>query len=193
MAISLTSDPIISAADANTLLGWGTTDEETYSAINAVSARFLQFTGRSRITSGAIAAEIHNLPPYGCPVIWLKAAPVDTGETFTVEMYDDGSLSETIASGDYTLYATTGKLVLPSHGVIRQDYTRDIRVAYTGGWSSVPWDVVEAAVELMRLDKARRDGAIGVQSISREGMSTNYQTAGIPQEVKDAWAPYRIF
>jgi hypothetical protein len=79
------------------------------------------------------------------------------------------------------------------YGVSEVDHRRDIRVSYTGGFTSVPWDIQESAVRLMRLDKSRRDGAAGLQSIGREGMSSGFQTMDLPSEIMDVWRPYRIF
>jgi hypothetical protein len=193
MAITLTSDPIISAADLATLFGWTATAEETYHAINAASKAFLTFTRRDRITSGAVTAEIHRLPPLGCPKLWLRAAPVNTGQTFTATVYDEGVSDDTLTTSDYILYATTGEVRLLGYSSIGLNDTRDIRFSYTGGFTTVPYDVVEAAVELMKLHKQRREGMAGVTSASREGFSTNYQVKAIPDDIAQAWQPYRIY
>ena len=191
MAITLTTDPIILAADAEVLLDWEPGPELTL-AINSVSARFLKFTGRQRITSGTLV-QIEALPPYSVPTVYLRAAPVDTGETFTVEVYEDGASAETLSDSDYDLEDVGGRLLLLGHNGTGPRSTRRLVVSYTGGWSTVPGDVIESAVRLMKLDKQRRDGVSGVQSASYEGVSTTYQTGDIPSDVADAWQAYKVY
>ena len=191
MAITLTSDPIIPAADAASLLSWATGDELNL-AINSASVRFLKYTGRQRITSGTLV-QTEALPPRQVPVLWLRASPVDTGETFAVEIYEDGSSAETLTDSDYDLEDVTGRLVLGSSATATYNASRRVVVSYTGGWTTVPGDVMESALRLMRLDKQRRDGMTGVASASREGMSTSYQTADLPAEISDVWQAYRIY
>jgi hypothetical protein len=54
MAIALTTDPIISVADVQTLVPGLTVTDRVNFLINSVSAAFLQFTGRLAINSADV-------------------------------------------------------------------------------------------------------------------------------------------
>ena len=190
MAITLTSDPIISAADLATLFAWSATGEETYHAINSVSARFLKYTGRIAINSTADLVQTEALPPRAVPVVYLRATPV-TSVTSIATTYG-GAADETLTTDDYELNTTTGRLYLAGHNVCGTDYARRLVATYQGGWTTVPGDIIEAAVEQMRLDKQRRDGSAGASSVSMEGMTTSYQTGDLSQAVAEVWHRYRI-
>jgi len=193
MAITLTSDAIITAADAEALLSWEPGPELTL-AINSVSARFLKFTGRQRITSGALV-QTEALPPAQVPTVYLRAAPVDTGETFTVEVYQDGASVETLTDSDYDLEDVGGRLFLNGHNSTGNRSTRRLVISYTGGWSTVPGDVVESAVHYMRLNRRRRDGMVGASSVSSDSTATATVSniGNIPPEVADVWQAYKVY
>lgn len=191
MAITITSDPIVSEQVVADILGWS--GDEARLAINSVSARFLMFTNRSRITSGAVTLEVYRLPAVSYPVVWLRATPV-TLAGFAAYIYQDGAAETTLTAADYDLYLDTGKLVISGYGTTSLDETRNLRVSYTGGWAaaSVPGDIMESALQLMKLDKQRRDGMVGVASVGRDGSSTTYQTSDLPQSVSQVWFRYKV-
>lgn len=186
MAIALTSDPIITLQAARDLLKWPS-DDETRMSINSVSARFLRYTNRLRITSGTVTEYQSGR---GQSVLWLHATPITS--ITSVEIYCNGTLSETVASTDYTVNLTTGRLYL--HGTTAQhgEGELNIKVVYTGGWTDVPGDLQESALLLMTLDKRRRDGLIGVHSQSREGFSSTYEHEDLPQAIRERWEGYRV-
>jgi len=186
MAVSITSDPILSVRDAEDVLAWND-ERKTTLAINSVSARFLQHTNRLRITSGSVT-EYKRI--CGVNAFWLRATPVSS--VTSVEYYTLGDLSSTYTSDDYTVNLTNGKLVI--HGAIPQNTGQEesLKVVYTGGWSTVPGDIVFSALQLMRLDKKRLDGALGVNSESREGFSTSFESGDLPRAVREVWDRYRI-
>lgn len=193
MAIALTSDPIIPAADAATLLSWDTGDELNL-AINAASERFLKFTGRLAINDTAVV-QIEAMPPRERPVVWLRATPVDTGEDFTVEVYQDGASSLTLGTADYDLEDVKGRLTMKGHGIVGSRPTRRLVVTYTGGWTVVPGDIMGAALALMRLEKRRRDGAVGVSSASADSAvtATTFNIGNLPREISDVWQAYKVY
>lgn len=193
MAITITSDPIMLEADAEALLAWEP-GVELILAINSVSARFLKFTGRQRITSGALV-QTEALPPPQQPTVYLRAAPVDTGEDFTVEVYQDGASVETLTTADYDLEDVDGRLFLLGHTSTNNRSTRRLVISYTGGWSTVPGDVVESAVHYMRINKRRRDGMVGASSSSKDSTvtATTFNIGNIPPEVEDVWQAYKVF
>jgi hypothetical protein len=184
MSVTLTTDPIVSEQLALEILKWQSTNEVRL-AINSVSARFLNYTGRKRITSGAVTEWIRG---NGLDCFWLHGAPV-TAVT-SIQIYDGGTLSETVSTANYGLNADTGKVVL--HGLLLPLSEEDnVKAVYTGGWTTVPGDIQQSALALMRLDKARMDGRIGVSSEGREGFSASYETGDLPKSVADVWRQYR--
>ena len=190
MAISVTTDPIVTAAYVTDATGLDAEDEIDH-LINFASAEFLRFTNRARITSGAVTETV-NRPPRDVPVIWLKAAPVDTDETFTILSLFEGETNETLSESDYALNATSGRLYLPNHTSLGGAWGWQLQIDYTGGWTTVPNDVMGGAIEFIRAAHERSKGRAGVRSVSFEGISQNMETAMLPESVADAWWPYRI-
>lgn len=190
MAISLTSDPICAAAYVSDAIELDSGDDLNH-LINFASAAFLRFTGRERITSGAVQ-EIVSRPPLEVPVIWLRATPVDTGEDFTVTSLYEGSSEGELTSSEYALTAASGRLYLPNHTTTGGAWGYQLQIDYTGGFTTVPNDVLGGAIEFMRLAMERAKGRAGVASVSFEGMSQTLETAMISEAVRDAWWPYRV-
>jgi len=186
MSITLTSDPIVTEQTVSDLLKL--TGDEARLHINSVSARFLEYTGRLRITNGAVTEWQCGR---GLNYFWLHATPITS--ITSIATYSSGDLSETIASGDYSYNATTGKIVL--HGTIApySDGEQNIKAVYAAGWAAalIPGDLVQSALAMIRFDKARLDGRIGTSSESREGFSTSYETGDLPKSVQQVWDRYR--
>lgn len=191
MAVTLTSDPIVTEAFVADVFGTSFAGDEVRHYINAASAAFLQFTHRERITKGAVSYE-EALPPAAVPIVYLRAAPVDTGEDFTAAIYYEGTLDETLTTDDYELNATTGRMRLEgyAHGAYGSPYR--LKLTYTGGWSTVPYDVQQSALEFIRHAKARAEGRVGVTSESREGFSTSFENTDVPASVANVWQRYGV-
>lgn len=191
MAITFTSDPILSLADTKALLGVST-DLEAALLVNAVSAKFLRFTNRLRINSGS-ASEWHK---GGTSKFYAHAAPIDTGETVTVSVYSDG-----VAGDTYTLAGGTLQ-VINSHvdayvellGTVPPyvEGVDTVLLSYTGGWDTVPGDIVLGAIDQIRVERERRQGTLGAMSVSQNGQTVQLETSGLIKAVEDAWRPYRI-
>lgn len=192
MAISLTADPIVATADLALVMPNISNADQRNFLINAASDAFLRFTGRTRITSGA-TEHYEALPPMSVPVLYLRATPIDTGEDVTLTVYNGNDVEAILASDDYTLQASNGRLYLSAYRSVGGDYGRRLKCEYTGGWTTVPGDVQAGAMELIRIIKERLDGRAGVASTSFEGMSTSFETGNLPTSVKDAWQRYRIY
>ncbi|HUU96856.1 MAG TPA: hypothetical protein VM487_14045 [Phycisphaerae bacterium] len=189
MSITLTSDPIVSEQMVRDLMPQWNNANEIRLAINSVSARFKLYTGRKAILSATVTEWQRGR---GLDYLWLHATPLTS--ITSVELYSGGAVSDTIASGDYSYNATTGRLYL--HGSIAQ-YTEgeeNVKVVYVGGWAaaSVPGDLMQSALELMKLDKARLEGRIGVRSEGREGFSASYDPDDLPASIVQVWKRYRF-
>jgi len=194
VAIALKSDPIVAAADVAALTGWSATSEETYAAINAVSAMFREYTGRQAINETAGLVQIERFVPAAVPVFYLRATPVAAVTQFQV--YDKSDVVDSLVSGvDYYIETQSGRVSMETYHAAGRDHMRYYKITYSGGWDSaeVPGDVVETAVEMMKLLQQRRQGLVGVTSTSADGMSTTYTTAGIPSQIMDVWQKYRIY
>lgn len=191
MAVTLTSDPIVTEAAAADVLEYSADSDLVRFLINAASARFLEYTQRTQITLiDSALTQYDDLPPPGAPAIWLRATPVS--EITSVKLLHDGSEEETISSDDYRLRASDGELYLPYHTGSHPDWGYEIETIYKGGWSTVPGDVQAGAFELMRITKERLAGRAGVQSVGFEGISHSYELSSLPRSVAETWEPYRI-
>lgn len=191
MAIALTSDPIMTAADVQALVPGLTVTDRVNFLINSVSAAFLKFTGRIAISSAAVE-QIEMLPPSPLQYIYLRATPVSAISAVTLLF--EGEEEVVLASTDYALEsATTGKLVVPDYTVIGRGIGYRLKIEYTGGWTTIPGDVQAAALEAIVYKREKLDGRAGVRSASIEGQSTSYENADLPQSVQDCWRKYRVY
>jgi hypothetical protein len=174
------------------LFGTGFAGDAVRHYINAASAAFLRYTGRERITSGELSYE-EMLPPPAVPVVYLRATPVDTASTFTVELYYGGDLDETLTTDDYDLNADTGRLKLHSHADRGYGSSYRLKLTYTGGWTSTPDDIKQSACEYIKAAKDRAEGRVGVTSETREGFSTTFENTDIPASVRHVWQRYKVY
>ena len=194
MAITIDSDPIVSAADVATLTGWSAAGEETLAGINAVSVMFRNYTGRLAISETAGLVQVERFVPAAVPVFYLRATPVTAVTQFLV--YDKGTQIDTLVSGvDYYLTETTGRVSMETYYAAGRDHLRYYKITFAGGWGTgeVPGDVTETAVEMMKLIQQRRQGLVGVTSTSADGMSTTYTGAAIPSEIAGVWQKYKVY
>jgi len=185
MPITLTSDPIVSEAVVQEMLGIA--GDEARLLINSASVKFKNYTGRLRIINGAVTEYQRGS---GSSKFWLHATPI-TALT-SVQIMSDGAVSETVTSYDYD--AATGRFALHNRSIPLSEDENTLKVVYTAGWAavSVPGDIMEGALELMRVEQDRRKGRAGVKSESMGGHSVTFQTGDLPESVAQAWDPYRF-
>lgn len=188
MAVVLTSDPIVSEQMVLEMLNLSGDKARAY--INAVSGLFMQYTSRSRITKGDVTDKQVAPPPH-YPVLWLRATPID--EITSVKVYRYGDLVDTLTSDEYTLNEETGRMVLEVNVAGYYHPEQVIHVAYSGGWEDVPGNIQHSALEMVRLQKQRLEGRVGVTSESREGYAATYDPAAVPQSIADIWRAYRVY
>jgi hypothetical protein len=193
MAISLTSDPIVSFSDVRDLLSEASETEATL-LINAVSEKFKRYTHRRIINQGSVSEWAHG----GLHKIYLHGSPVDESSEVTVEVYGtDGDVSATLTKGADDLRVvqtdTTAYIVLSDlHSSVHVEGHQTVKVTYTGGWSAVPGDITLAAIDQMRVERQRRKGTLGVESVSQDGQSVKFEISGLIKSVQDAFDPYRM-
>ena len=196
MPITLTSDPIMTVSEAQSMLNIKDTTVATL-LVNALSAKLLRYCNRKQINLNTTTAIVERLRPYGGDRLYLHASIWD-GSGFTIEaaIYDGVRLAETYtyAGGDfgYTTSDHVSYLTLAGACWPDQGFNGDVRVTYKGGWATVPADILQGAIMQGRVDLKRMEGEVGVTSRGAQGESTQYQTAGLVRECLDLWSPYRV-
>jgi hypothetical protein len=197
VAFVLTTDPIIAINDAKSVLGISE-DRDAIILINSLSAKFKRFTNRVQINQNIVADIVEKIIPYGGDRLYLHA-PIWTGSGFTISaaVYDGGDVADTytFAAGEIAYMTDDMSSEILLLGALWPDegLNGHIQVTYKGGWPVVPGDVVQGAILQGRMDLLRTTGEVGVTSRGRAGETTSYQSAGLIQEVRDLWAPYRMY
>ena len=116
------------------------------------------------------------------PVTALTGVYEDSGRTFGEDAAIDPD--------DLALYPETG--VVERVGAVFPRGTRNIKVAYTGGYATVPDDVALACVKLAAAWYAHaRSGADGVLRETLGDYSAEYSASALPADVEGALAHYR--
>lgn len=196
MSFALTSDPVLTGAEVQSLLSVQDSQKAILLA-NSLSQKLLRFTNRCQINENTITAIVEKIRPYGGDKLYLHA-PIWTGSGFTIEaaVYEGVSLlaTYTYAGGDFGYQTNDYVSYLTISGLNWPDQTLrgHVQVTYKGGWSTIPGDVIQGAIMQGRVDLKRMEGEVGVTSRGSQGESTAYDTAGIVKEVADLWRPYRI-
>jgi len=197
VAFVLTTDPIIAINDAKSVLGISE-DRDAIILINSLSAKFKRFTNRVQINQNIVADIVEKIIPYGGDRLYLHA-PIWTGSGFTISaaVYDAGDVADTYTFADgeiaYMTDDTSSEILLLGATWPDEGLNGHIQVTYRGGWPVIPGDVVQGAILQGRMDLLRTTGEVGVTSRGRAGETTSYQSAGLIQEVRDLWAPYRMY
>lgn len=193
MAITLTSDPIMTLDDAMALIDESNPVRATF-LLNSVSALFRSFTNRCNIlkTTGIVEYLIGN----GDARLWVHATPIDTTATVQVETIANGTTYETLtlAGGTLAVMAEVGAISRNAGFWPISDDHHNLKVTYTGGWTAgaLPADVVMGAVQQMRYERMRFDGKVGVESVSRSGESVSFETGGLLKATRNLWEPWRV-
>jgi hypothetical protein len=191
MAITLTSDPIVALSDVKELIN-EVNDTEAKVLINAVSEKFLRYTGRKRITQGSIV----EWDKGGLTKIYLHGSPVDESSAVQVDVYNGTEIAVTMTVADEDLRivqcATSAYLELVTYCPPWIEGIDTVKISYTGGWETVPGDIVLAAIDQMRIERNRMDGNLGALSMSANGETVRFETSGLIKAVQDAFEPYRM-
>ncbi len=214
MAIELTIDPIVTIQECKDILGWND-DSKTRVLINSVSAKFLKFTNRVRINEAAVEeltrAVDHQL-------VWARATPIAAGEVKIEVLDNEGATTETYSTTDGTLVVdrNTGKIArpgcqafpsfcncsgYPADGIPSIETNRSrgeevpfpsLKLTYTGGWPTVPGDLVMSAFEQAKLELERLKGNTGITADSKFGDQVAFQSEDLTNSVESVWKRYRI-
>lgn len=193
---TITTDPVITLADTMDGEFLSETNEtQAILLINDVSEKFKRYMNRRQLNSASIVERVEG---NGLARIYVHAPPIATGSTVTVKTYDGVTLKDTYTNDDDELAVINSDV----DGIIElseavtpnaMDLEHNVEITYTGGWTTIPGDVVAAAVMQMRVDRQRMDrGQVGIESLSQDGQSVSYDSSGLVKEVRDALMPYRI-
>ena len=183
MAIALTSDPIVAIEDVKAVLNL---DNDTTATllINSVSEKFLKYTERTVLNSASV---IETMRGDGTSVIWLHSY---ASAVASVIFLENGVASTTYDSDDFSL-DTVGRISMHSVATPISVDEENVKVTYTGGWATIPGDIVLAALEQMQVENNRLSGrGAGISSESFEGLSVSYAQSGIVSSVEDAWRKF---
>lgn len=203
MAIALTTDPIMAVEDAYELFGIKN-DTKTRLLVNALTKKFLTFTGRVQLGASYTAAIVERVRGHGDSTrLWLHGAPIHVvdgaGDPLALEaqLYVDGAADDlyTYANGDLQLVHNNDNgaaIELLEGGWPDQCSSMFVEVRYFGGWLAVPGDVMQGALLQGKADLRRMEGEVGVSEKSRDGESTVYDTSSIIKPVRELWLPYRV-
>jgi len=186
MSLQLTSDPIVTEAQAAELLK--VSGDEARMLINSASEKFLAYTNRTQILSAEVTEYQRG---QGLSVFWTRVTPV-TAIT-SVQRLSDGDVAETYTEYEYD--APTGRFALYSAVVPFSYAERNLKLVYTAGWTeaNLPGDILAGALELMRYEQTKLVKArAGVKSESLDGHSVTFETGALPEAVRRAWDNYRI-
>lgn len=191
MAVTLTSDPILSEDELAVLMANVTDVDTKRLLINSASAAFKAYTRRLVIINATV--DDHQRGK-GNQVLYLRATPI-TNVSY-VAKYSGGVLSSTWASDEYQLDTDTGRLALYSGEFPYSEGEANIRCQYDAGWTAgeLPGNVVTGAVEYMKFQHNKLDKwRTGIISETFEGHSTSFERGGLPEATKQLWQPYKVF
>ena len=201
MAITLTTDPIITSEDAQAL--FDLTDEMLAALlVNALTEKFKRFTNRVQLQKDLSTQVVEWLRAFGTDKLYLHASPVrlvdDSQQAIEckAEIYNDTDLLDTYTYADSEFRVETDDrhslLELYSGSWPSWSESQIVKVSYYAGWSETPGDVLEGAVLQGKIDLLRLKGEVGVESRGAQGESTRYDTSGLIKAVRDLWRPYVV-
>lgn len=185
------TNSLVSTTVMMNVLGAATAEEsEVDRLINAASYFANDFCHRnlkSRAYSGTDEEcfydgdNTHTLLLRHPPVTAIASLYIDTERA-----YGSDSL---VASSDYSVNRNTGIVTLDAD--IFAAGPRSVKIAYTGGYTTIPWDLVQAVKELVQFYYGRQNAKrVGVRSVGTQGESTSYES-DVPKAVLDVLGKYR--
>jgi len=116
------------------------------------------------------------------PVVSITTLEEDTTQTETLA---------TVASTDYTVDVLSGRVDLlngDTHGAFLVSH-RALKVTYVGGYATIPADITQAGILLIRHWWDRRHDA-GIASSTQDGNTVVRSDLDLPDEVKMLLRPY---
>lgn len=183
-----TANALTTLALVKVFAGIGSTDT-TYDtqleqSIDAASWYIREQTGRKLVAQSL--TEYYDGPR--SDTLQLREYPIGS----TIVMYSDAARSfgsgTLVDADDYEVYEEPGHVVLTGTGY--DVGPRVIKVTYTGGYSTVPYDLSQACIELaVYWYEKFKNHRVGLSSVGGDGGTYSYQD--MPPFVKAVIAKYR--
>jgi hypothetical protein len=189
MPATLTADPILTLQEAKE---WGgiNDDQTAIRLINIVSAKFLSYTQRARITEGAVDEYVF---PLDCNAAFTHARPIASDLVTVVERTRSGIGTTYLEDDDELIVDRIRGRIYKTGGTWNMVIGfPSLQLQYVGGWAAVPGDVVAGALAQMKVEQQRLKGLVGADSFGAGGDSVSPETAGLIKSTIDAWKPYRV-
>lgn len=175
-------------AKVKTSLGLTDDTEQTEIArlITAASKKICQICDRDDFIS-AVYTEYQD--GTGTNQLYVRNWPI----TAITSIYDDELRNFTdeaylIASSYYFAHPTMPIITL-LYGLTFLKAISNVKIVYTAGYSTIPADVDDACIELVKL-KYNKKGSRGVESEKIGSYSVTYSKEDIPQDILDTLTPY---
>ncbi len=189
MPATLTADPILTLLEVKE---WGEINgEETAKRlINIVSAKFLSYTLRVRITEGVVNEHVY---PLDGNTAFTHARPIAAALVTVIEKTRYGDTETYLEDDDDLIIDRIRGRIFKSGGLWDMTFGfPSLNLQYSGGWATVPADVVAGALAQMKVEQQRLKGLVGADTFGAGGDSTTPESAGLIKSTIDAWKPYRI-
>jgi hypothetical protein len=168
-------------------------EEEVDLIVNAASARAAEMTGRGVDENGYSRLISTSRTEYydgdGTDTLLLKAYPITTVATVYVDPDRDYESTDLLDSGDYVYYGMDG--TVKTDGALFSSGNKSVKITYTGGYTSIPYDLQLAIKELVMFwYKRNTDKRVGVSSISVGDKNVSYEK-DVPQSVLSIFNRYK--
>jgi len=163
-------------------------DELIEELINNVTEFAESYCDRNFYT--AEYTEYHNGD--GTGVLFPKEYPI----TSVSGVWDDTDRNFTIGTNDFASdeYGIMHERWIELYEDYFTKYTRNVKIIYTAGYSTIPLDLKQAGVELVawKFNEGRELHLLGIDSVSREGTgATAYYVRDIPAGARMVLDRYR--
>jgi hypothetical protein len=176
---------LVSLADIRDYLGMETHDDDSVIGFIAASISEL-FNGETRRKLKAQAVTEYR-DGDGTNMLYLQSYPVQS-ETLYVDSQALFGSETLVPSSEYFLEASTG---LIRYGNVFERGRRNIKIAYTGGYASIPYDLQLAYLEAVHtIYKRRQEKRTDVDTLARGETSYTY-LQHLPYTVTDVLKRYR--
>lgn len=186
-----TTNNLVSTTVMMNVLGASTTEEDEIDRlINAASWFANEYCHRnlkSRTYSGTDEECFYDGDDTSTLI--LRHPPVTSISALYIDTDREYGSDTLIDSDDYSVNQRSGILTLD--GDVFTSGAKSIKVEYTGGYSTIPWNLVQAIKELVQYWYGRQSSKrVGIRSVGTQAESTSYET-DVPKAVLDVLNQYR--
>jgi len=172
----------------------GSAEEEEVDLINnAASTRAAEMSGRGVDENGYSRLLATSRTEYydgdNSDTLMVRAYPLSSVTSLWIDPDRDYGTDELVDTADYTTYYAQG--MVKTDGVPLTSGHKSVKITYTGGYTTVPYDLQLAVKELtMFWYKRNTDKRVGVASVSVGDKSISYEK-DMPQSVISVFKRYK--